>query len=394
MRGRIIYALTIILAVAYIFIGHGIMDLSYFDNPDGYVEQYEKARVASVESRIENRMEYDGFEGRSEIEITFTAKISSGDLKGQEITCTQNLSPFLMADYKEVEEGDYVMIVRTEFDDETGSHDRWDFAEYVRLDALIWLGVLFAICLIVFGRGKGFNTLISLVLTVAAVFLVFVPAILAGRNIYLWSIITCVFVIAVTLILVNGASLLSLSAGLGCFCGVTCAGIITLVMDKIVKLTGYTDEHSVYITYLNPNVEIDLKAVIFGAIIVGAVGAILDVSVDIAASLREISRKVENISAGELFKSGITIGRDIIGTMTNTLILAYIGSSLCVVLLLVAYYMNSIEYLFNREMIVVEILQALVGSFGILLAIPLTSLICSVLYTRKHSDDNDYGLLD
>jgi uncharacterized membrane protein len=392
MKQKLIYALTILLSIAYIIFGNRMMDLSFFKD-DVFIEQFEKARIVSIDNYEVNELGYEGFEGRAETIIDFTARITAGELKGSMVSATQNLSPFLPTDYKEVEEGDLVMLVKTEIEDGSGPVERWDFAEYVRIDALIWLAVLFAICLIIFGRGKGFSTLIALVFTCLAVFAVFVPAILSGQNIYLWTVITCVFVVSVTLLLVNGASLLSLSAGLGCLCGVTSAGIITLIMDFIIKLTGYTDEHSVYITYLNPEKPIDLKAVVFAAIILGAVGAIMDVSVDIAAALREISVKVEGITFKELARSGINIGRDIIGTMASTLVLAYIGSSLCVVLLLAAYYITSLGYLFNREMIIVEILQALVGSFGILLAIPLTALISAALYTRKKKR-HDHGLLD
>ena len=131
------------------------------------------------------------------------------------------------------------------------------------------------------------------------------------------------------------------------------------------------DDDSLHLYLLNEDRPIDLKAIIFSAIIIGAIGAIMDVSVSIASSLKELQDQVEHVSFGMLLKSGITIGKDMMGTMANTLILAYIGSSLSVTLLLVAYS-NSLLTLFNREMIVVEILNALVGSFGILLTIPLT----------------------
>lgn len=393
MKQKLIYALTIVLSVVFIVGCNRMMDLSFFDTSDEFSELYAKARVVDITSREVNEMEYEGMEGRSEINIKFEARISEGEWKNETVDALQNLSPFLPTDFKEVEAGDYVMLVRTEMDGEDGPYAQWDFAEYVRIDALIWLGVVFALFLIVFGRTKGFNTLIALVFTCLAVFAVFVPAILAGYNIYLWTLIICVYIVTSTLLLVHGANMLSLSAALGCLGGVACTGIITFIMDFIIKLTGYTDEHSVYLTYLNPAAPIDLKAVVFGAILVGAVGAVMDVAMDISASLREIRAKVPDISCKELTKSGITIGRDIIGTMSNTLILAYIGSSLCVVLLLVAYHYNSLAYLFNREMIVVEILQALVGSFGILLTIPLTSLIAGFLYTRKRKQKT-MGLLD
>jgi uncharacterized membrane protein len=135
-------------------------------------------------------------------------------------------------------------------------------------------------------------------------------------------------------------------------------------MDRTLALTGVLSEESVYLTYLPMETPIDLKAIIFAAIVIGAIGAIMDVAMSISSALWEIAGTSESASFETLFRSGINIGRDVMGTMANTLILAYIGSSLSVVLL-ISVYSSSLLYLLNREMIVVEILQALVGSFGI-----------------------------
>ena len=104
--------------------------------------------------------------------------------------------------------------------------------------------------------------------------------------------------------------------------------------------------------------------------------------VNIAAALHEVASKIEKPSFRELFKSGVTISRDIIGTMSNTLILAYIGSSLCSVLLIIYNNSFSMTNLFNKENIIVELLKIIVGSFGILSALPLTSAISAIFYSK------------
>lgn len=108
----------------------------------------------------------------------------------------------------------------------------------------------------------------------------------------------------------------------------------------------------------------------------------MDVAMSISSSLWEVREQSEEISFHSLFRLGINIGQDVMGTMANTLILAYIGGSLSVVLLLSAYS-TSLMYLMNMEMIVVEILQSLIGSFGILFAMPLTSFICAIIYQKS-----------
>jgi uncharacterized membrane protein len=185
-----------------------------------------------------------------------------------------------------------------------------------------------------------------------------------------------------TLLIVSGTGKKTTAAAFGCLGGLFVSGILTVIMDGALKLTGMVDEESVYLTYLNTESPIDLRAVIFASILIGALGAVMDVAMSISSSLKEISDKMKGTSFSVLFKSGITIGRDIMGTMANTLILAYIGSSMSVVLLIIAYN-NSMRLMFNREMIVVEILQALVGSLGILATIPLTSFIGGIVYRKK-----------
>jgi uncharacterized membrane protein len=156
-------------------------------------------------------------------------------------------------------------------------------------------------------------------------------------------------------------------------------------MDKVLFLSGIVDEHSRYIANLPVEIPINLKAIIFAGIIIGAMGAIMDVAMSISSSLWEVKEKAGSIDFKTLFRSGLTIGRDIMGSMANTLILAYIGTSLSVVLIL-SVYSSSFLSLFNTEMIVVEILQALAGSLGLLFALPLTAFFCSVFYLRKKAE--------
>ena len=255
------------------------------------------------------------------------------------------------------------------------------FADYNRLDKIIGLGLVFFLALVIFGHMKGVNTIVSLSLTCAAVILVFIPAVLNGKNIYLWSCITCIFTIVMTLIIVYGINKKSTGAALGCFAGVALAAAFTIVMDRLMKLTGFINSDSYQLTQLN----INIRAVIFGGVIIGAIGAIMDIAISISSSLYEVREKAESITASDLMHSGFNIGRDILGTMSNTLVLAYIGSSLSVILVLVVYSPSLLELL-NRERIIVELLQSLVGITAILGTIPLTSALCALLYGGKNED--------
>lgn len=385
--GVLLYAATVVLSVIFIIIGNRIAteNLSSFKNglPD---EAVVTARIDAVIDRIVD--EYSEGDGTAQdVQIVFQATILSGARKGAQVVGVQYLDGVYSAAVPEAVQGGKVVLIEAE--GEEGSE--WQLIEHVKTDRLFIFGVLFVLALVLFGRGKGFNTILSLGLTCAAIFAVFIPAILSGKNIYLTAIVICLYTIVMTYLIVNGGNKKTLAAAGGCFGGIVISGFLTVVMAKILALTGYVDEDSVYLTYLSTvnNISIDLKAIIFAAVLIGALGAIMDVAMSIASSLWEVREKSQSPTFSTLFKSGMNIGRDVMGTMANTLILAYIGSSLSIVLLLTAYS-TSLTYLLNREMIVVEILQALVGSFGILFTMPLTSFICAAIYTvdtKKLSDE-------
>ncbi len=311
------------------------------------------------------------------VTVHFKARALNTDLRGKTLDVIQDIDKTYVFSPKEVEQGDKILV--ESYTQNAEKH--YYFGDYVRITPLLWLLIIFCILIIVFSRMQGLKTVISLGFTCLSVFVVLIPAILNGHNIYLWSILVCVFMTVMTLCIISGFNVKALCAGIGCICGVLCAGLVVLISDVFLKMTGLLEEESVYLVQLYPDNPINLKAIIFAMIIVGAVGAVMDVSMSISSSLYELKLKSPDITPTELMKSGFTIGRDMMGTMANTLVLAYIGSSLTSVLLLVSYNAN-LEQVLNKEMIVAEILQALAGSLGMLLTLPLTSAVCAAIYFR------------
>ncbi len=364
----IIYALTIILSVAYIYFGRQIALQGYPEWEDPAEEPMTVRVTEIVSDSVSN----------NERVIVFNAEVLNGELEGDTITSDQTIYANYYPQQEPVSVGDKVLVFANTY---TEGMD-WSMLEYFRSDSILILGIVFAAIILIFGRFKGVNTLISLAFTVLAVFAVFVPSVLSGQNIYLWSIITCIYTIVMTMLLINGADKKSFAAGMGCFLGVAIAGILTVIMDKVLLLTGMLNEDTLYLQMVQTQSPIDLKGIIFAAIIIGAMGAIMDVAMDISSSLNELRTNIPDISSARLIKSGFNIGRDVMGTMANTLVLAYIGSSLSTTLLLVAYNVTFVE-LMNMELIVVELLQALVGSIGMLMAIPMTSFICAAIYPKR-----------
>ncbi|MCL2227486.1 MAG: YibE/F family protein [Oscillospiraceae bacterium] len=368
-KSFIFYLAIIAFAVAFLIIGNSVAgadDAIFYDDTS--------QTVVAVVERIVGVFESD-FEWAQERFLVFEAAITEGELRGETVTAEQDVDDFMGIQTREVAEGDRVILVSFE-------PDVWYFVDFVRINQIWVLGAIFIVLMLLFGRAKGFSAILSLGFTCAAVFTVFIPAILSGRNIYLTSVIVCFYSIIVTIFIINGINRKSLAAITGCFGGVLAAAVLTLIMNHTLQLTGIISTDSISLLLLPLEEPIDLRALIFAGIIIGAVGAVMDVAVSISSALWELRSQAPDSSFGVIFKSGINIGKDVMASMTNTLVLAYIGSSLTLILLLIVH-VGTLTDLFNSELVIVELLQAIIGSMGILLAMPLTALVCAALFSRK-----------
>ena len=380
-KQKLAWVLTVLLSALYIFLGNRVANRNYIMRDDLSNGVPEKMKVVKIiDAEYEYTLYGDNTDAHGEDIILFEGRFLKGYKKGTTALAVQRVDDFYAVEMRPVEVGSTIVVYANPDPD---IDVKYMFAEFHRVTILWVLIAVFCVLLLLFGRGKGVNTLVSLVFTIGAIFLVFIPGVLANGNIYLWAISTCAYIILMTLLIVCGFTRKSLAAIIGCASGVFVSGVMVIFCDKFLHLTGLVNEDSMYLMMLNTENPVDIKAIIFAAIILGAVGAIMDVSMSLSSSLAELKEQAPDLTGKKLVQSGFVIGRDIMGTMANTLILAYIGSSLSTTLLLVAYNSSTL-LLFNTEMIIVELLQALAGSFGILLTIPLTSIICGVLYS-----DND-----
>ncbi len=377
----IVYILVVIFSCVFIFVGNKICRTDLSNEETG---EYYKARINSID-KIDKENYSAGDEFYENKIINFTAEILSGDKKGQIVKGTQNIDEMYAAQPNEVKKDSNVILGFININANT--EPEWVFIEYNRSDTLIWLVIAFLALILILGRKKGFSTIVSLIFTILAIFLVFIPSILKGYNIYLTTIIVSVFIIFMSLLIINGANKKTWCAILGNLGGVAVAGIIAIIMSNVLKITGIVDQEYVFLMTAQININIDLIAIVWAGIVIGSLGAIMDVAMSISSALNELSENMEEKTFSKMLKSGMNIGRDAIGTMTNTLILAYIGSSLATVLLFMIYNKNTL-YLFNMEMIVVEVLQAIVGSMGILFAVPSTAIFAAYIFTKNIKNKN------
>lgn len=385
-KTTLLYVLLTVFSVAFIFFGNRIASKNAMMF-SGQIGSYTHKYVVRVDAILEVNEETYAFSSNQSMTVTrvkFSGSVLFGDRKGDTLMATQSYDDLTSGVNTSVQVGDWIFIY---LDANAG-------AEYVagnifRINQIIILGIAFFIFLIVFGRMKGLATIVALGFSILSIFLVFIPAILSGYNVYLWAVLICLFTITVMPFFVGGFNKKSLSSMLGCIGGVAIAGILTFIMNSTMRITGSVDEESAFVAAMFVDNPIDLRAITFAAILVGALGATVDVSMSIATSLNEMNEHNENSSFQSLWKNGLNIGRDIMGAQTSTLVLAYIGGSLSLVLLLVAYQ-NSLLELLNLEIVIIELLQALIGGFAILFTIPATALVCALLF-KKQADTQPKG---
>ncbi len=375
-KDMFIYIFTLIFSILFLLIGYtsNKSDLNIFEEQTSY-----RAKVISVEEIKEDQIDY-GYEMMTTKSIRFIAQIKNYDSDNDKVEAYQFIDEAVGINPKQIEAGDDILISLLS-SRENVEKNVWTFMEYYRTDSVIIIAALFFLLLILLCKRKGINTIISLTITCFSIFFIFVPSILNGKNIYISSITICIFIILSSMLIINGAHKKTLCAIVGNLGGLAAAGILSYVISKMLNLTGMIDQDSIFLFMANTENPINLKAILWSSIVIGSLGAIMDISMSIASAINELSENIENKSYKVFLKSGLNIGQDSIGTMTNTLVLAYIGSSLSIVLLMVLYN-NDFLQLINLEMIVFEILQAIIGSMGILLAIPVTSIFSAYIFSK------------
>ena len=310
-----------------------------------------------------------------------TVEITEGDYIGDEFTTNYILSYDIDGKILayELEEGNKVSVQIIE--DGNGITTA-TVLDVVRANHIIVMAIIFLASVIIIGGRKGIKAVFGLLYTIVLIYFVMIRRIFNGDNAITNSIITVSLVILGTFIIIGDRlDKKVLTAAIGTVGGVLSAGIMALIFNNLAKLTG-AGEEAIQLSINMTTINFNFRELLFAGILVSALGACMDVGMSIASSLDEIKMKTPYITWQELLKSGMNIGRDVIGTMTNTLILAYVGGSLTLILLFMACNMNIYEIL-NKETIAEQIISALAGSMGVVYTVPITSFVYSILNRDK-----------
>lgn len=254
---------------------------------------------------------------------------------------------------------------------------------HLRSPLIFRLLILFVLIMLIVAGIKGLKALLALVLTGAGIVFILLPLILKGYSPILIATLLSIVIALLTFLLLNGWSKKTLAAIAGTTGGFIVAGTLSYISGKLANLSGFNSEEAGMLRFIPQTITFNFQGILFAGIIIGALGAIMDVAMSIASSMNELRQQHPLISFKEHVRSGINIGKDIIGTMSNTLILAYTGSSIPLMLLFVAYQMPLIRVI-NLDIIATEFVRALSGTIGLAITIPIT-VLCSALLQMKAS---------
>ncbi len=342
------------------------------NSPQEVKETYCLGEVVKIISDLEEELP-GGNKQRSQ---QLLLKITSGIDKGKKRS-TLNLIPDNPAFSIICEVGKKYLITKVE-NLSTGDEDYY-IVDYYR-EPYIWalLGA-FLLTLIFVGGVKGIRTIISLLCTIAFVAFILIPSIVKGINPLLAAVVVSFLSTALTMVLVAGFNFKSLASTLGTVVGVAIGGIIATFVINNAPLSGLASSEAM-ILWGNQLYHINFKGLLAAGMIVSCLGAVMDVAISISSSIQEIKAANPDYSFIQLFASGMNVGKDIMGTMTSTLVLAYTGMALPL-LILFSNESNPSKYL-NLELIVSEITAAIAGSIGLIIAVPVTAVIMSYLISR------------
>ena len=302
-------------------------------------------------------------------------KITSGSYKGQEFDSYNTLSSL---HHTRAYSGLKAVFTVRETD---STPSVWLYNQ--KRDGFIYfLAALFLIGLLIMGRRQGAKSVLALIFTCVLIIYVLIPLLFAGFPAVPVSILLVSIITVVSFFLISGFSVKTYSAILGTIFGIGIAGILALVIGALAQLSGINMQSGEQLLNIAADYNIKLGGLLFTSVLIASLGAVMDVAMSIASSIQEIYSANPAMTRKALFFSGMNVGKDVTGTMSNTLILAFAGGSLPLMMMIWGFGMTYAQFI-NIPLIVIEIMHGLAGSIGILVSVPFTAAISVFMTVKK-----------
>lgn len=334
-------------------------------------QTFEKAEVTEI---LQDNLDSNGTRvGEQKVHV----KMLTGARKGEELDVTSS-SGYLFGAACKV--GMKVVVMQSVAGETTIASVYSQDREWV----IYIFALLYLLALCVIGGKQGIKGCLGLIFTFFCVIFVYLPLVYLRFSPFWAAVFICFLTTLVTMYLIGGPTKKTCAATLGTLAGVVLAGLSAWCFSKASGISGYNvSDIETLMTLWNTN-RIQVGGLLFSGLLISCLGAVMDVAMSISSAIDEIYKQNTSLTRKELFKAGMRVGRDMMGTDSNTLILAFAGSSVSTLLLDYAYDLPY-QQIINSNNIGIAIMQGLAGSFGIVLSVPLTVLICTVLFHKNEA---------
>lgn len=351
---------------------------SYSQNQNNNINFQEEYCIGVIKEIGKRKSENIGDINRITQEIIeVKVKVLSGDYKGKEVLIEHVLMGHPVFDIKPILNKKVVLMI-----DKEKNKTIFNIADYYRADNLIYQLIIFLLLLIIIGGITGIRAIISLSITISLILFILIPTTLKGYNPIIIAIVVSMISTLITILSVCGFNQKGIGAIIGVIFGFVISGLMSILWIKLTSLSGLSGNESAIMLRVSLGDKVNFSGLLGASMMIGALGAIMDIGVSVSSAIFEVKRANPDSTTIELFKSGMNVGKDQIGTMTNTLVLAYVGTSTPLLLLIISHNINLLK-LFNLDMIATEITTAITGSIGLVVTVPLTAIFTSLLFNSK-----------
>lgn len=337
--------------------------------------EYERCKVTQIltDNTTQSEVDDGGWRG----EQLMLVEVLTGQYAGKTLQVYNYVGPL----YGEpLEEGDTAVVTISTYADGTFIGTIFEYDRLVPLAVIVGLFLLAAVLV---GGKTGAKSLVGLLVTLLCLFKLLIPMLMKGAPTLPTVFLVCAYIAVVSLTIMGGLQKKTVCAMLGTIAGTALAMLFGLLAQKLTRIDGLRlDDVEALLQLRQAGQMIGLRGLLVGGVIISALGAVMDVTMGISSAMWEVRCANPELSGGELFRSGMNIGRDMVGTMSNTLILAFLGNSLTLILYLYSLGLQT-HQLLSSAYVSIEVIGSISSSIGVILAIPLTALITALILTRK-----------
>jgi len=369
--------ILLLLVCALIFIGGYCLAKPNAEEsiPPSEYSEYERAKITAVLADSTERDETSdgGWRG----EQLLLAEILSGQYKGETMQVSNFVGPLYGVP---LYEGDGAVLIISTY--ENGDHTATVF-EFDRMIPLAVIVILFLAAAVIVGGKTGAKSLAGLLVTLASLFFILLPSLMKGAPTLPTVFAVCAYIAVVSLAILGGVQKKTVCAMLGTVSGTALAMIFGILAQNLARIDGLrVPDVEPLLQLRQTGTPIGLTGLLVGGIVISALGAVMDVTMGISSSLFEVSAANPELGQKELFRSGMNVGRDMVGTMTNTLILAFLGSSFVLILYLYSIGLST-HQLLSSSYLSIEVISGISSSIGVILSIPITAFITAKALAKK-----------